>query len=668
MGISDQGSIVKEDAIACGVPEPIKRRHATILFSDIASSTQLAELCDPESLAKILGQVGKLAERISQYYGGVANQIHGDGALIVFGFPEPQENEVIAAIRAAIDLHRAVEEMDCSDYLPKSFTVKLHTGIHAGLIVAAEGDCLHGRYKLTGDALNTASRLSDAAQVGEILVSESTLRGVLPYFEVGARHCLSLKGKRNMMVANNVLRRSPIVSRYDASVSRGLLPFVGREKELHKLLALLTHVDGQGVQLALVTGSAGVGKTRFVEYFIDQYGDDCEVYRLYCSCDDSAIPLQPFVQLFRQFLGLQQLEPCKTMITRLLRGLAENNDSLLGMVDSVLAPLLLADAVACRDDFEASRLTTAELSAAVDKLITRLSQRQPKLIFIDDWHWADDGSLSLIQELLSRAVTSRVLVIVASRALGFGRPVTPDCRLYLEPFERADADQVIAAFFQKDYDVNIADAIYRRSGGNPLFIEELCREEPCRDEQCREERYLGGQCDNVPAILHGLIESRLEYLSDDYRALIRTAAVIGNRIPRDLFEQVLGYQLSDELLLELAQLDFLHSDLCQGDLSQKKGNSDCLYFKHGLTRDIAYQSVLLDDRKSLHLRVASILETDSLRSPSADQLESLAYHFSAAEVREKAVHYTQAASARRADKSDLLSGVVSGAVSGVSDD
>lgn len=605
MGISDQGPIVKAHAVATGLPKPIKRRHATILFSDISSSTQLAELCDPESLAIILGQVGKLVERISQHYGGVANQIHGDGALIVFGFPEPQENEVLAAIRAAIDLHRAVEEMDCCDYLPKSFAVKLHTGIHAGLIVAAEGDWMHGRYTLAGDALNTASRLSDAARAGEILVSESTLRGVLPYFQIGARYCLSLKGKRDIVVANNVVQRSPVLSRYDASVSRGLQPFVGRQQELQNLQALLAHADHHGLQVALVSGSAGVGKTRLVEYFIDQYCGNCEIHRLYCSSDASAIPLQPFLQLLSQ-----------------LQAALDRNKS--------------ANVVA-------------------EELVSLLSQARRQLIFIDDWHWADDCSRDVLRELIACKAASGVLVIVASRALGFGCTVSPDCRLYLQPFARPDANQIVAAFFQQHYNDTIADTIYRRSGGNALFIEELCREQQ-RSQQ---------PSDNVPAILHGLIESRLERLPDDYRALIRTAAVIGHRVPRDLFEKVLGYRLSDEVLLELSQLDLLRGDLIQGDLfhdsvspddlSQHSDKSDCLYFKHGLTRDIAYRSVLLSERKSLHLRVASILEADPARVNNADQLDLLADHFSAAEVREKAAHYYAAAASRRADSGDCLS-------------
>lgn len=558
MGISDQGSIVEGSG-------QVKRRHATILFSDISSSTQLAELCDPESLANILDQVGQLVERVSRRYGGVTNQIHGDGALIVFGFPEPQENEALAAISAAIDLHSEVAAMDCHGYLPTSFTLNLHTGVHAGLIVATRGDWMHGRYKLTGDALNTASRLSDAARMGEILVSESTLQSVQPYFEVSARRSLSLKGKRDRVVAHNVLRRSPVQSRYDASVRRGLLPFVARKKELQKLQVLLARTDNHGLQLALVSGNAGVGKTRLIEHFIEQYAADFGIYRINCGLDGSA-------------MALPQLAP-----------------------------------------------------------------GQPVIIFIDDWHWADEQAHSLLQNFMNYAVNNSVLLIIASRALGFGSPLIPDGRLDLEPLEKADSNRMITTFFQKNYSATKADMIYRRSGGNPLFIEELCRQ-----EQCLAGQYLSEPAEPVPAALHGLIESRLEGLPDDYRLMVRAAAVIGNRVPRDVFEQLLGHPLSDQMLLELSQLDFLHSDSPQDDIPQEGCNY--LYFKHGLTRDIAYQSLLLDDRKSLHLQVAGILEETSLRYPSADQLESLAYHFSAAQVREKASYYARAASDRRAEE------------------
>ena len=171
--------------------EDVRRCHATILFSDVCGSTELAETCDPEELALILSQVREVSEQVLAQYGGVINQFYGDGILAAFGFNNPSEESVKNAACAALALHETINKQTIKLF-SGAHSIRMHSGIHSGLIVVQQGDELQGRYKLYGDVLNTAARIADAAGKDQILASAEAVRGVLPYFKTKAVEPLNL--------------------------------------------------------------------------------------------------------------------------------------------------------------------------------------------------------------------------------------------------------------------------------------------------------------------------------------------------------------------------------------------------------------------------------------------------------------------------------------------
>ncbi len=608
----------------------VRRCHATILFSDICGSTHLAELCDPEGLAEILSAVRDTAERVISKNKGVINQFYGDGVLAAFGFPTPQEGDVLHAAEAAIELHAAIESLSLQHYLPKSFSLRLHTGVHAGLVVVEEGDRVQGRYKLYGDALNTAARLSDAASPGEIISSESTLRGVLPFFETKQLEPLQLKGKANAINAYKILGRSDVNTRYEASVRRGLSPFVGRQQELGRLKQLLQVAHSGKLQLANIIGTAGLGKTRLVEQFIEQSQQQCEVYpcgvyRTYCQRDSSAVPLQPFVQLLQQLLPFEQGLTTAATVKALEQQLANADEQLLLFAPHFLQLLSLSDT---SNDETAMQYQPQQLVQAFARLFSVFAAQQTLLIFIDDWHWADNTSRQVLRELVSLIQGNPVLIVFASRTLALSDSLLAAEKHYLEPFNLHDSTQTIAALFQHQMDLSVASAIFERSGGNALFIEELCQSVLAENKNNSDQALLG-----IPVTLYGLIEARVERLSEEHATLVRVAAVIGNIIPQWLFERVIGYRLAEDLLLELAHQDLLY-------VAENEG---MMRFKHGLTRDVVYQSVRLQERQVLHQRVAQILEQETQKQGVDDQHEMLAYHYAGAADHEKTIHHAEIA-------------------------
>ena len=212
-----------------------QRAHVTLMFADLCDYTALSELIDPEEQDAIRSQLDNLASSIVWKHGGHVTQAYGDGQLCLFGYPQPREDDVRRTLDAALELHAAVRAAAWPG-LPAGFEARLHTGVHSGLVFVRKGTQVHGRYQLSGDAVNTASRLSGVAQRDEIFVSATTLRGSEQFFEVRSVPALWLRGKSAPQEAYCVTGRSDVRTRFEASTRRGLTLFVNRHHELGALL------------------------------------------------------------------------------------------------------------------------------------------------------------------------------------------------------------------------------------------------------------------------------------------------------------------------------------------------------------------------------------------------------------------------------------------------
>lgn len=608
------------------VPAPIVRRcHATILFSDLCSSTHLAELCDPETLAEILGMIRQVAERVVSKYHGVVNQFYGDGVLAAFGYPTPLEDDVRHAVEAALELHEQVRLLQLEQLLPRGFDLRLHTGVHAGLIVVQEGDFVQGRYKLYGDALNTAARLADAADPDELVVSASTLRGVQPFFVSEAMVPLSLKGKEAPMAAFKVSGRTEINTRFEASVERGLSPLVGREAELEELHRCLQRAEQGALQLAPIIGDAGLGKTRLVEEFLgSQPLQSHRVLRAYCQADSSGVPLQPFIQMLQRHFGLDETMRAEDAAEVLTERLAALDSRLVDYTPELLRVLSLPGSAS-----NTAGDSTEQIVAALVAFMMVLSDRELLIIYIDDWQWADDTSRQILAQLLQEGGERPLLVITASRALVPEDPVMSGKPFLLQPLSLQDSSRAISAMCPGEIEVGVAATLHERAGGNPLFLEELCQSL----HQQGEEQIDDSNINDVPVTLHGLIEARVSRLPSEYAHLVRTAAVIGNVVSTWLFERVVGYRITEDLLSELTFHDLIFAGEAEGTLR----------FKHGITRDVVYESVRLKERQDLHLCVAEQLEEYGKTRGGEEPLEALAYHYAGAADELKAIHYAELA-------------------------
>ncbi len=572
-----------------------QRRLLTLLFVDLSGSTAMAEWMEAEHYAAMLDGLRELYERIVPHHGGVIARIQGDGMLAVFGHPDVREDDGRRATEAALELHAAVRGLLPPGPRPAGFAgLTLHSGIHAGIVLVNDGDQMRGRFELLGNAPNIAARLSEAARADEIIASEESLGLQSQFFETGPRFSLQLRGRATPLAAYRVFGRSAVGRRFEASVRRGLAPFVGRAEQMAALDAALTRTIAGRTQWLGIRAGAGVGKTRLTEEFLrhaaDQSGGACRVHRGYCESYLSAEPLQPFLQMLRALDGMAGAPP---------------------------------------ELFAAQHSAPGQRADALLALLLALARQTPQLVFIDDLQWADDASLRLLHRLRAGAMAQSLPLLLLSASRPQPATSLPGAHddhaeiIELPPLTELEAARAVQQLLPQ-IDPFIAAEVQRHAGGNPLFIEELCHAAADAGH-----KLVDGQSSS--AWLAALVESRVSRLPPEQAQLVRLAAVIGNVIPVWLLEALSGCGERHPAVLALAEQDFIFPD-------QRPGH---LRFKHGITRDVVYEATGLHERQALHRRISAELIA---RGGAEGRLhEQLAYHHAAANDWPAAARHAEAA-------------------------
>ncbi len=621
-------SVVDSSALRRGEDRE-QRGFVSLLFTDLCDFTVLSEVCDPEDASALRASFEALATRVITEHHGVITQVYGDGLLAVFGLPDPDEEHPRRAIEAALALHEQVRALRPDSHgTAAGFEVRLHSGIHSGLVLAREGDALHGRYDLIGDPVNTAARLCAVAARDQILASDAALYGIEAFFGVETLPPLHLKGKAVAVRPHCIRSKSRLKTRFDARISIGLTQLVGRTDELQCLDAATKRLlQGETAVLALV-GPAGVGKTRILEEFRARRASAIvRVFRGYSEPYSDTEPLQPFLQILRQLFALTE----STTITDAVRSI-EDRVLALELDRDRTVPLLLhllsLQSISPRE--AKSALAKTAIVETLTTLFSALCARSPVVLVLDDWQWADELSQHVLRGVLD-GLASPALILLAMRpgeavaALPGGSEL-----IELRPFSASETTAVVGSLVPSARAASTAELIHRKSGGNPLFVEEICRSLPPSAAELSEEalEQLG-----IPTTIRGVIHARVARLPPPQAELLRTASVIGTDFDVSLLEQVLDQSPLEDVLRKLEQRDFVHP-----------GETRATWrFKHGIARDVVYESVRVAQRRDVHRNIASILGANFKARRGNVRPEVLAYHYRGAGDHAAAASYaTQA--------------------------
>jgi class 3 adenylate cyclase len=621
-----------------------ERRQLTVLFCDLMGSTRLALRLDPEDWREIVRAYQRMcAESVARFEGHVAQYL-GDGVLVYFGHPRAQENDPERAVRAGLAITRGIQEVNEGIEREHGVTLGVRVGIHTGpVVVGSMGNAASHEELALGDTTNVAAHLEGLAPRDSVVVSAATARLVQGLFAVQDCGHHVLKAEERPVRAYVVLGESEATHRFEAAALRGLTPLVGREEELS---ALLGHLEGaargEGRTVSL-RGEPGIGKTRLLHAFRERAAaDEVGWMASRCSFHGESSALLPVLDLVREGLGLSAGTSHAAGAARLEDVLGRANLPVEQAVP-LLSPLL---SLPVPERFPALDLSPEAqrriILGSLAALLVGLAQAGTTVIVLEDLHWADPSSVELLGLLREAVRQARVLVLLTYRS-EFAVPWSEGERdevIELLPLPPSQAARMIARASRKPMPPDLTQQITEKTGGVPLFVEELTRmvieSGQLREQPDRYELAVPVVELSVPATLHDSLRARLDRLGPA-KALAQLAAVIGREFDQALLSRVADAEEAD-LAAGLAEL------VDAGLMYPVEGPPRPRFeFKHALIRDVAYGSLLRRTRRSIHGLVGDALERDFPGAASL-QPELVAHHFTEARRPEAAIPYWQAAS------------------------
>jgi predicted ATPase/class 3 adenylate cyclase len=605
---------------------PVERRPLTGVFCDLVGSSELATRMDPEDYAGVLVQFHKRVRATMERYGGFFARPMGDGALVFFGFPRAEEDDLERAVRASLATVEAVRTIDVGSGR------RLHVKIGVATGIAIVGDVVEVENQrgldAAGEALNLAARLQDIAEPDTVLVTEAVRQLLGPLFVYRNLGTRQVKGWTDPVRIVQVLEPAADLDRFRARTPHQLPPLIGRDREIGRLRRLWAAArDGAG-SVVLLTGDAGIGKSRLAAQLLLETEAEPHVrLRWFAAAHQEGIPLHPCLQQIRNAAGLAVDDPPEQRRSKLenVLGDAPEEDFVL------IASLLLADVDWTAPVLQSSpqRRRERTLQALFDWVV-RVCRRRPVLGVLEDAHWCDPTTAELLGMVARAAGTLPLLVVVTARP-----EFRPDWlaaegveSISLRPLPPGESATLIDAVAGADgLRRNVVEAIVARCDGVPLYLEEITKavvEDVGGGDPARPRASPAA----VPPSIHASLLSRLDRLGT-VRAVAEVAAAIGRDFGVDLLAHV--HQGSSASLL-LAIRSLIDAGLV---LPNGPAGSGRLRFKHALIQDTAYGVMVRERRRAVHRSIAGALE-NHFPQTGASEPQLLAHHCAEAGLTEKA--------------------------------
>jgi len=621
-----------------------ERKQVTVLFADIKDSTELIRDLDPEAAQQLLDPALHHMMDAVHRYEGTVNQVLGDGIMALFGAPIAHEDHAIRACYAALAMQVAMQDYTEEVRRAHGLELRIRVGLNSGeVVVRAIGNDLHMDYSAVGQTTHLAARMEQLASPGSIRLTAATLRLVEGMVQVNALGPIPVKGLTEPVEVFELVGASAVRRRLQAAVVRGLTRFVGRETEIAALVQALALAGTGHGQVVAAVGEAGVGKSRLLYEFIHSHHTQGWLALEATSVSyGKATPYFPVVDLLKRYMHVEDGDEPRTVQAKVTGHLLTLDEALQETIPALLALLdaLPADSPLLTLDPPQRRQRTL---AALKRVLLRESQVQPLLLVFDDLHWIDSETQELLDSLVESLPTAHLLLLVNYRPEyqhGWGNK-TYYTQLRLDPLPPASADQLLQALLGDDPSLApLKQLLIARTEGNPFFLEESVR-------TLVETGMLVGESVayrlaqplhsmQVPATVQAVLAARIDRLSREDKHLLQCAAVVGTDVSLPLVQAIaeLPEVALHRGLAHLQAAEFLYETRLFPEHEYT--------FKHALTHEVAYGSLLLERRRVLHARIVDALEALA-GERVAEQVERLAHHAFRGEVWDKALGYCRQA-------------------------
>ncbi|MDA3915802.1 MAG: AAA family ATPase [Deltaproteobacteria bacterium] len=625
-----------------------ERKFVTVLFADVADYTSMSEQLDPEEIHQIMDGCFKILMEEIHKYEGTINQFTGDGVMALFGAPVTHEDHGLRACRAAITIQKAFEEY--SRNLQSRFNVqfRMRIGINSGLVVVGSiGDDLRMDYTAVGDTTNLAARMESLAEPGTILLSFNTYKLVKEFFEIKSKGEVKVKGKEKLQKIFQLIKPGGAQTRIHASIAKGLTRFVGRKNSMGSLTEAFEYIRSGSGHVVGIIGEAGVGKSRLLLEMVNRLPeDDFQYLEGRCLQYGGSMLYLPILDILRSIFNIQDDDKefqIKRKISDVITGIDEKFISLAPSFQDILS-LKVDDKEYVKLEPKEKREKTFE---AIRNLLIKMSQNKPLVMAIEDLHWIDKTSQEFLNYLMDWLANTPILLILLYRPEYTHQWGSKSfyTKIGLDQLGLSSSGELIKAILEEGKVApELRQLILNRSAGNPLFMEEFTNTLLENGSIEKQNDFYTINCNpediKIPDTIQGIIAARLDRLEENLKRTMQVASVIGRDFAFKLLQSITGMRTElKSYLLNLQGLEFIYEKNLFPELEY--------IFKHALTQEVAYNSLLQKRRKEIHEKIGMAIE-ELYPARLEEFYEMLAYHYCKSDNGKKAVHYSKFAGEKAA--------------------
>jgi class 3 adenylate cyclase/tetratricopeptide (TPR) repeat protein len=609
------------------------------MFADVANSTAMFEKLDPEVVHEIMDRCFRLVMDEVHRHEGTINQFLGDGVMALFGAPIAHEDHAQRACHAALAIQKTLAPYGKTLKNLYGIDFKMRIGLNSGpVVVGTVGDDLRMDYTAKGDTVNLAARMESNAEPGVVMASKNVHKQAKGFFEFDSFGEIHVKGREEPVEAYRLIKPTEVQTRIAASAARGLTRFVGRTREIETLREAFDKAKSGEGQVVGIVGEAGVGKSRLLLEFKNSMPyDEYRYFEGRCLHYGASMPYLPVLDVLRSFVGVKEGEQEHTVREKLedrVVGLDEGLREIIPPLQELLS-LKVDDVVYANLDPKQKREKTFE---AIRNLLIRASQDLPLVLTIEDLHWIDRTTEEFLDYMIGWLPRTGILLLLLYRPEYTHQWGSKSyyCMIGVGQLSMSNSAELVAAILEGgDAAPDLRELILGRAAGNPFFMEELTfsllenGSIQRKGDSCFLAQALSSM--QVPDTIQGIIAARLDRLEESLKRIIQVASVIGREFAFRILETI--SEIKEDLksgLVNLQGLEFIYEKSLFPELEY--------IFRHALTQEVAYNSLLLQRRKEIHERIGKALE-ELYPHRLEEFYEMLAWHYSHSDNRGKACQF-----------------------------